>query len=213
MSAVGMYGGFETTSAAGPTTPSSSDVRTNPTRSATPCRCALRAATARAAARDVGGDDAGGRELAGQADGEAAAAGADVDQERLVGTIGGGKPYTRSRVLRVQAVPFPPSPGYGGPAVALRAEAGRGGVIGGANAPPHKRQRLLDDDLGLGPRGEHVGSDLELQAPELPAADDRRDRLAARCAWRRAVRTQAGSPRAAGRSRGRRSCARSHPSA
>jgi hypothetical protein len=34
------------------------------------------------------------------------------------------------------------------------------------------RQSLLDDQLGLGPRNEHVARDLDVESPELAVADD-----------------------------------------
>ena len=39
-------------------------------------------------------------------------------------------------------------------------------------------ERLLDDELGLGPRNQDVRTDLEVQPPELPRAEDVGDRLA-----------------------------------
>ena len=78
--------------------------------------------------------------------------------------------------------------------------------------PEAASSAAFDDQLGLRPRNQHVGRDLELQAPELAVADDvgdgsrvtrRRDqRLVAR---RRSRRAAAGARRV-------RSCARSQPS-
>ena len=84
-------------------------------------------------ARDVGGRDPGRRHFVRQADGDVAAAGADV------GDLG-------------------------------RVEREREAV--------QNLERFLDDELGFGPRDEHGGRHREIEAPELPDADDVGGRLA-----------------------------------
>ena len=63
----------------------------------------------------------------------------------------------------------------------------------GARILSATRQRFLDDELGFGPRDEHVRSDLERQAPELTGADDVGHRLAADRGAPRAARSAAGT--------------------
>ena len=63
-----------------------------------------------------------------------------------------------------------------------------------SSGPAHRRQRFLDDELGLGPRDEDVGRDLEVEAPELAVPGQVGDRLARRAPRDRTGRARASKP-------------------
>ena len=57
--------------------------------------------------------------------------------------------------------------------------AGAGADVDDSKAavPPSSPKGLFDDELGLGPRDQHAGGDVELETPEFPVTDDEGDRF------------------------------------